>query len=81
MTDFKPYANESEEQEIGNLKIENRLDRVSLYGDLDITRDQAGLASARDLKVLIDGIVGALEGEKLPEKLPAAVVKKVKNPF
>ena len=81
MTDFKPYANESEEQEIGNLKIENRLDRVSLYGDLDITRDQAGLAVARDLKAMIDGIVSVLEGEKLPEKVPAPVVKKVKNPF
>ena len=81
MSDFKPYANESDEQEIGNLKIENRLDRVSLYGDLDITRDQTGLARARDLKVLIDGIVSALEGEKLPEKLAAPVVKKVKNPF
>ena len=81
MSNFKPYANESDEQEIGNLKIENRLDRVSLYGDLDITRDQAGLASARNLKALMDGIVSVLEGEKLPEKVPAPVVKKVKNPF
>lgn len=81
MSDFKPYANESEEQEIGNLKIENRLDRISVYGDLDITRDQAGLAVARDLKTVIDAIVNVLEGEKLPEKVPAPVVKKVKNPF
>ena len=81
MSNFKPYANESDEQEIGNLKIENRLDRITLYGDLDITRDQAGLAGARDLKALIDGIVTVLEGEKLPEIMPAPVVKKVKNPF
>ena len=81
MSDFKPYANESDEREIGNLKIENRLDRVNLYGDLDITRDQAGLAVARDLKAVIDEIVSVLEGEKLPEKVPAPVVKKVKNPF
>ena len=81
MSDFKPYANESDEQEIGNLKIENRLDRISLYGDLDITRDQTGLVAARDLKVLIDEIVSALESEKPPEKLPEPVVKKVKNPF
>lgn len=81
MSDFKPYANESAEQENGNLKIENRLDRVSLYGDLDIIRDQAGLAVARSLKAIIDGIVIVLESEKLPEKLAAPVVKKVKNPF
>jgi hypothetical protein len=81
MTDFKPYANESDEQEIGNLKVENRLDHISIYGDLDITRDQRGLASARTLKLLVDRIVRALESEQLPEKLAAPVVKKVKNPF
>lgn len=81
MTEFKPYANESDEQEIDNLKIENRVDRVSFYGGLDIPRDQVGLEIARDLKVLVDRIVGALESEQLPEKLPAPVVKKVKNPF
>ena len=81
MTDFRPYANESDEQEIGKLKVENRLDHISLYGDLDITRDQLGLASARNLKMLVDRIVSTLETEELPEKLPAPAIKKVKNPF
>lgn len=81
MTDFKPYANESDEQEIGNLKVENRLDHISLYGDLDITRDQIGLASARNLKLLVDRIVSTLENQELLEKVPAPAVKKVKNPF
>jgi len=81
MTDFKPYANESDEQEIGNLKIENRLDHISLYGDLDITLDQTGLASARTLKMLVDAIVSTLENQQLPDKLSAPVIKKVKNPF
>jgi hypothetical protein len=81
MTDFKPYANESDEQEIGHLKIENRLDKISFYGDLDITRDQTGLANARSLKMLVDRIVSALEDQDLPEKLSAPAIKKVKNPF
>ena len=81
MTGFRPYANESDEQEIGNLKVENRLDHISIYGDLDISRDQTGLASARALKILLDRIVSALESGQLPEKLAAPVVKKVKNPF
>lgn len=81
MSDFKPYANESDEVEIGNLKIENRLDHISLYGDLDITRDQAGLVSAQQLKVLVDGIVRTLENENLPNRLGSTVVQKVKNPF
>lgn len=81
MTDFKPYENESDEQEIGNLKIENRLDHISLYGDLNVARDQAGLANARSLKILVDAIVSSLESQKLPDLLPAPAVKKVKNPF
>ncbi len=81
MTDFKPYANERDEREIGNLKIENRLDHVSVYGDLEITRDQAGLANARILKVLIDAIVSSLETQSLPVALPAPPIKTVKNPF
>lgn len=81
MNEFRPYANESDEQEIVNLKIENRLDHISLYGDLDITRDKEGLANARSLKQLLDRIVSTLESAQLPEKLPAPVIKKVKNPF
>lgn len=81
MTNFKPYANESDEREIGNLKFENRLDHISMYGDLDITRDQAGLANARTLKVLIDSIVSNLEAQSLPTALPSPPIKTVKNPF
>ena len=42
------FQNESEvmiiKGENHDLNIENRLDRVSLYGSVDITHDQAGLA-------------------------------------
>ena len=75
MSKFKPFANERDTQQIGNLSIENRLDRVSLNGDVDLTCDQAGLAAARELKSLLDAIVSALEEKKLPEKLPPPVIK------
>ena len=81
MNNFKPYANERDALHIGNLKIENRLDRVSFYGDVDFTRDQVGLAAARELKIVVDGIVSTLDAENLPEKLPAPTIKTVKNPF
>ena len=81
MTGFKPFSNEIDEQEIGKLKIENRVDRVSVYGSLDLTCDQAGLANARILKTLVDAIVSSLESQSLPEALPAPPVKTVKNPF
>ena len=81
MNNFKPYANERDVLQVGNLNIENRLDRISFHGDVDLTRDQLGLLAARELKTLIDNIVHELEAEKLPEKLPPPIIKTVINPF
>ena len=53
MSHFKPYANESDVIRIGALEIENRIDRVSLTGDVVLTRDQAGLALAKELQALL----------------------------
>ncbi|ABM40218.1 hypothetical protein [Polaromonas naphthalenivorans] len=82
---FKPYANEADVLRIGDLEIENRVDRVSLTGDVVLTRDQAGLALARQLQVLIGGIVKALEALEAEEQLPQTVELKaartVTNPF
>ena len=81
MNGFKPYLNETDEQEIVNLKFENRIDRISIHGDLDVTLDQAGLVNARTLKTLIDAIVTKLEAHDLPASVPPLTVKTVKNPF
>lgn len=82
MSHFKPYANESDVIRIGALEIENRTDRISLTGDVVLTRDQAGLALARELQALLDQVVKALEAEeKLPEKVEVKPAREVKNPF
>lgn len=78
---FVPFANESDVLMIGNLTIENRVDRVTLSGDIDLTSDQAGLAHARQLQQLLGDIVGRLEAQSLPARMAAPVVKTVKNPF
>lgn len=70
MKNFSPYANESDALSIGGLNIENRLDRVSIYGNVDLTRDQAGLDLARHLQAALAATVAALEAEK---NLPARV--------
>ena len=75
------FQNESESEEIGKLTIENRTDRISIYGSLEVTRDQAGLASARELKAMVDAIVAFLESEKLPERISMRAATEVKNPF
>ena len=68
---------------IGGLTVENRTDRVSLYGSLDLTRDKEGLGRARRLRALLDEVVRALEGEEdLPDEVPAPKrPERVKNPF
>ena len=71
------FQNESEvmiiKGENHDLNIENRLDRVSLYGSVDITRDAAGLEQALRLKVVVDGMVSALNTEQLNGVLPIKV--------
>lgn len=82
MENFKPYDNETEVIRIGNLEVENRVDRVVLMGDLVLTKDQTGLELAKQLQILAARVVKVLEKQK---KLPATVEIKepviVKNPF
>ncbi len=80
---FSPFKNESDAIAIGSLKIENREDRVAIYGSLQITRDRAGLADAKALKTLLEAIIKELEsGSDLPLTVAAAEsAVTVKNPF
>ncbi len=78
---FKPFANESEVLEIGDLMLENRLDRITVSGDVDLTLDQAGLAHARRLHEVLGAVVAALEARELPARLPPPQVGQVDNPF
>ncbi len=83
MTQLHPFQNEAESISFDGLTIENRVDRVTLYGNLDVTRDRAGLANARQLREIIDLVVHALEEDAgLPDKIaPPKATKTVKNPF
>jgi heptaprenylglyceryl phosphate synthase len=77
-----PFANEEEVITIEELLIENRLDRISIHGSVDITKDKQGLEYAFALKRQIDTIVESLKREDLPERISVEnVTKEVKNPF
>jgi hypothetical protein len=81
MSKFVPYKNESDVLRIGGLSIENRLDRITISGDIDLTADQAGLADARALQQLLADVVARLEAQKLPDSLPPPATTIVANPF
>lgn len=81
MQSINPFKNESECLQIDGLTIENRMDRVSIYGSIDITLDQEGLEKAKQLKAILDRILTELESSTLPDKIVTAPVEIVANPF
>ena len=81
MTSFAPFSVDGQSLSIGDLTAENYVDRVALYGSLQISKDQEGLGRARELKSLVDAIVIALETESLPAKVLQVPIDEVKNPF
>ena len=82
MSGFNPFENEADVLNVGNLSVENRVDGVTLQGDVVLTRDRKGLALAHELKAVLDAIVKALEADKhLPDAVEVKQAKTVKNPF
>ena len=79
---LKPFDNETQSLSLGDLTIENRLDQLEIYGSLSITRDQAGLALALQLKQLVDDTVTQLQlARDLPTRLRTKPTDQVDNPF
>jgi hypothetical protein len=78
---ISPFANESDSLSIGGLTVENRLDRISVYGSIDITKDRVGQLNAERLKRLFDDIVTALNESTLPEKISINPTDEISNPF
>lgn len=79
---IQPFQNESESFTMGELTIENRLDRISIYGETDITKDQEGLAKARILRDVLNLTIKELEhNPSLPRHITPAKIEMVPNPF
>lgn len=79
---MKPFENYTESCAIYDLTVENGLERINLYGNLQITKDQAGLKTAKALQALVNATVDALEKTaNLPEKVEIKDAQEVENPF
>ncbi|ENX40075.1 hypothetical protein [Acinetobacter courvalinii] len=78
---FKPFEHGDESSAIYDLTLENQVDCVSLYGNLQITKDQAGLKTAKALQGFINEVVAALEKQELPEQIERQPEQDIENPF
>lgn len=79
---FKAFADTTASFAIDNLTFENNDDRVSIYGSINIGRDQQGLTQAKELQVIINGLVAYLEQQQdLPQQIETLAAKEVSNPF
>lgn len=79
--DIDPFQNERETLQIDDLTIENRIDRISIYGSFDITRDKEGLSHAKQLMGFLAVVIEKLEKSDLPDHVIIKPTDSVKNPF
>lgn len=82
---MKYFENESETQAVGDLTFENRLDRITLHGNVDLTLDKQGLEHAQTLKDSLTKIIAVMKAKEkqgaLPDKITIAPAEEVSNPF
>ena len=78
---FDPYRNESDSIQIDKLTVENRIDRISIFGTIDLWKDKGGLEAALELKAILDQAVAVLQQSELPDKVELAKTEIVPNPF
>ena len=82
LTSFMAFNDEFKTLAIGELTIENKVDKVSFYGSVDITKDKAGLAKALKLKRIIDSAIDEMKRDKnLPDHIEIKESDTVENPF
>ena len=79
---FKAFENGTESHAIHDLTIENDVDRVNIYGNLQITKDQAGLKAALALQAVMNQLVQQLQSESdLPEHIQNNESDEIENAF
>ncbi len=79
---FQAFADDCGSYTLGNLTFENNADYLSVYGDIQIQRDQQGLQQLLALQQIINQAVTDLQADAaLPAQLAAAPVNEIDNPF
>lgn len=63
------FGNESEVLWIGDMTLENRVDRISVYGSFSLTRDKEGLRLAEAMRDVLNEIIAKMNSAELPEQV------------
>ncbi|PNK61866.1 hypothetical protein A6J60_007100 [Psychrobacter sp. FDAARGOS_221] len=74
---FAPYKNDHQSMQIGELVFENQTDKVIVYGDIDIYKNEKGLEQALKLQHVFNAIVDELQSAQSNGTLDKAVTKGV----
>ena len=78
---FKPFADEATLIDVAGLTFENHVDRISIYGQSVITRDQQGLIQAIALQTQLSEMITLLKASDLSVPIENKPVVMVDNPF
>lgn len=82
---FQPFQIGTESINIDDLTLENGLDVVNIYGQIQFYQDVESLYKAKQLQTILHHIIQTLEQQKqqgqLAEKFEFASSKMVNNPF
>ena len=79
---FQAFADDCSSYTLDNLTFENNADYLSVYGDIQIQRDQQGLQHLLALQQIINQAVTDLQADAaLPAQLAAVPVNEIDNPF
>lgn len=77
----EPFGNEEEVIYIDELTFENRTDRVSMYGSMNITLDKAGLDSITRLQDMLARLAEKMRSVDLPDHVDFIAPVKGESPL
>jgi hypothetical protein len=61
---FMAYENDTDRLEITDLTVTNGMDKITIQGTLDLTKDPEGLKNVLKIKRVIDAALEALRRDK-----------------
>ena len=71
--EFHSFANGTQSADLGGLTVENGEKLLTVYGDMNISRDEAGLAKARALMAVLKTAVDVMTNDMTMRRLPAKI--------